>query len=134
MEEIMGRYYHGDIEGKFWFAVQSSQDADFFGSEGTASHLHYYFDEDNKKDVHKGILECDRKLHKYKKLLDEFFESREGYNNKMLKDFLDEKMHPHDHFETEVKYYLEWYARRHLGKKIYDCINENGECSFEAEL
>ena len=37
-------------------------------------------------------------------------------------------------FETEVKYYLEWYARRHLGKKIYDCINENGVCSFEAEL
>ena len=25
----MGRYYHGDIEGKFWFAVQSSNDADF---------------------------------------------------------------------------------------------------------
>ena len=35
MEEIMGRYYHGDIEGKFWFAVQSSQDADFFGSEAS---------------------------------------------------------------------------------------------------
>ena len=111
----MGRYYHGDIEGKFWFAVQSSQDADFFGSEGTASHLHYYFDEDNKKDVHKGILECDRKLHKYKKLLDE-------------------KMHPHKHTEDGIKYYLEWYARMHLGKKIYDCINENGVCSFEAEL
>jgi len=27
----MGRYYNGDIEGKFWFAVQSSDDADFFG-------------------------------------------------------------------------------------------------------
>ena len=27
----MGRYYTGDIEGKFWFAVQSSDDADFFG-------------------------------------------------------------------------------------------------------
>ena len=25
----MGRYYQGDIEGKFWFAVQSSNDADF---------------------------------------------------------------------------------------------------------
>ena len=62
MEEIMGRYYHGDIEGKFWFAVQSSQDADFFGSEGTSSHLHYYFDEDLKKDVHKGILEMHRVL------------------------------------------------------------------------
>jgi len=23
----MGRYYSGDIEGKFWFAVQSSTDA-----------------------------------------------------------------------------------------------------------
>jgi hypothetical protein len=29
----MGRHYYGDIEGKFWFAVQSSYDADFFGVE-----------------------------------------------------------------------------------------------------
>ena len=27
----MGRYYGGDIEGKFWFGVQSSDDADHFG-------------------------------------------------------------------------------------------------------
>jgi hypothetical protein len=27
----MGRYYTGDIEGKFWFAIQSSDDASFFG-------------------------------------------------------------------------------------------------------
>ena len=27
----MGRYYSGDIEGKFWFAVQDSDDAEFFG-------------------------------------------------------------------------------------------------------
>ena len=30
----MGRYYNGDIEGKFWFGVQSSDDGDFFGSKG----------------------------------------------------------------------------------------------------
>ena len=30
----MGRYYSGDIEGKFWFAVQDSDDADHFGIEG----------------------------------------------------------------------------------------------------
>ena len=30
----MGRYYNGDIEGKFWFAVQSSDCADRFGSIG----------------------------------------------------------------------------------------------------
>ena len=30
----MGRYYCGDIDGKFWFAVQSSNDADNFGVQG----------------------------------------------------------------------------------------------------
>jgi len=27
----MGRYYYGDIHGKFWVGVQSSDDASFFG-------------------------------------------------------------------------------------------------------
>ena len=30
----MGRFYNGDIEGKFWFGVQESNDADHFGVEG----------------------------------------------------------------------------------------------------
>jgi len=130
----MGRYYHGDIEGKFWFGVQSSNDAEYFGVEGFTNYIHYYFDEDNKKDVHKGILECDRTLGKYRKLLDEFFDSRESYNNQTLAEFLNEKEKPHNHSEDEVRHYLEWYARLHLGKKIYDCIIDNGQCSFEAEL
>ena len=29
----MGRYYNGDIEGKFRFAVQSSNDAEFLVKE-----------------------------------------------------------------------------------------------------
>jgi hypothetical protein len=29
----MGRHYSGDIEGKFWFGVQSSDDASLFGGE-----------------------------------------------------------------------------------------------------
>ena len=132
--KIMGRYYHGDIEGKFWFGVQSSTDAEFFGVEGNANFLHYYFDEDNKKDIVKGKLECERKLGKYKKLLDDFFDTRESYNNQKLAEFLNEKEKPHNHSEDEVRYYLEWYARLHLGKKIYDCILEQGSCSFEAEL
>ena len=48
----MGRYYHGDIEGKFMFAVQSSDDADFFGVVGQPpdTHLEYCFtDEDLPK-------------------------------------------------------------------------------------
>ena len=134
MEEIMGRYYHGDIEGKFWFAVQSSNDADFFGVEGEPTYLNYYFNDQDKDKVHEGIVKLDKSLGRYKKLLDEFFESREGYNNEQLTKFLDEKNHPHCHSEEEVKVYLKLYARYELGKQIYDCINENGECHFEAEL
>ena len=134
MEEIMGRYYHGDIEGKFWFAVQSSNDADFFGVEGEPTHLNYYFNDQDKDKVHEGIVKLDKSLGRYKKLLDEFFESREGYNNEQLTKFLDEKNHPHCHSEEEVKVYLKLYARLHLGNKIHDCILDKGYCNFEAEL
>ena len=130
----MGRYYDGDIDGKFWFAVQSSDDADFFGVQGEARFLSYYFGEDDKKNVHKGMLECDRHLGKYRELLDKFFETREGYNNKTLAEYLDKNVHPTKHTEKKAKYYLEWYARLILGRKIYNCILEQGDCSFEAEL
>ena len=29
----MGRHYDGDISGKFWFGIQSSNDAVHFGAE-----------------------------------------------------------------------------------------------------
>ena len=55
----MGRYYNGDIKGKFWFGVQSSDDADFFGQQGQEpNHINYYFDEDDLSDVNKGIDKC----------------------------------------------------------------------------
>ena len=38
----MGRYYQGDIEGKFWFAVQSSADPEFF----SPSHIDELSEED----------------------------------------------------------------------------------------
>ena len=60
----MGRYYSGDIEGKFWFAVQSSSDADFFGCEGQSTYLNYYFDEDNLPDIEEGIARCEDALGK----------------------------------------------------------------------
>lgn len=40
----MGRYYSGDIEGKFWFAVQSSNAADRFGVSGNEPNfIQYHF-------------------------------------------------------------------------------------------
>ena len=131
----MGRYYNGDIEGKFWFAVQSSNDADFFGVEGEATHVNYYYHEDHLDKVKEGIKDCKSSLGEYKKHLDNFFKTdgKEGYNDNMLINYLD-KNAKGTHSEIGVKFFLEWYARLDLGNQIYKCIKDNGECSFEAEL
>lgn len=124
----MGRYYSGDIEGKFWFGVQSSSDADFFGVTGEEpARLEYYFDKDeNLEDVKKGVKKCLKELGKYHAKLEEFFKTNESYNDKMLAEGLGLP-------ENEAKSKLEWYARLELGQKILKCLEENGSCEFEAE-
>jgi hypothetical protein len=83
----MGRYYSGDIEGKFWVAVQDSADADFFGVVGTQPDLlQYYFDEDDLDKIKEGVKSCLTVLGDWKKKLDDFFETKGGYNEKMLED------------------------------------------------
>ena len=121
----MGRYYNGDIEGKFMVAVQSSDDADFFGVKGKPPEefLEYYFDKDNLAEIKEGIETCKRILGDWKKKLDDFFKTKSAYNRKMLQD------------EIGLKDWsmLTWYARLELGEKILKCVEEKGECQFEAE-
>ena len=130
----MGRYYHGDIDGKFWVAVQSSTDADFFGVEGAVTHVHYYFTKEHLDKVKKGIEDCENCLGEYKKHLDNFFKNRDYYSDEKLADYLNKNANNGTHTKNGVKFYLEWYARLDLGKAILVCMEENGECSFEAEL
>lgn len=118
----MGRYYNGDIEGKFWFAVQSSDDADFFGSEGVEpNYLEYYFEKEHIDDIQAGIAKCLEKLGDDKEKLDKFFEKNNGYTKDML-----------DEIGVDFKL-LEWYARLGLGEKILKCVKETGQCYFTAE-
>jgi len=124
----MGRYYSGDIEGKFWFAVQSSDDADNFGVEGTSNYLGYYFDkEDNYQDVLKGLERCVKHLGKnqFDKIHKAFSKGGslyQGYSQEGLdKAKIDENQ-------------LKWYARWRLGNQIKECLDKQGYCSFEAEL
>ena len=124
----MGRYYNGDIEGKFWFGVQSSSDADFFGSEGFATnYLEYYFDKNHLEKIKKGIKECKKELGEYKKKLDDFFNKNNGYNEEMIEKELKISI-------PKIKTLLEWYARLKLGNKILECVEKTGYCEFEAEL
>lgn len=129
----MGRYYSGDIEGKFWFAVQSSDDADFFGCEGQSRYLDYYFDEDNLPDIKKGIKKCEKALGKDKAILDAFFKEHDAYNNEMIVQYYKDK-HNETITDKDVLPKLQWYARLALGNQIWECVKENGSCNFEAEL
>jgi len=132
----MGRYYSGDIEGKFWFAVQNSDDADNFGVYGEedidengeeTGYLNYQFEESHIPDIQNGINECLEFLGENKQKFDGFFDKHDSYNDQMI---VEELGIPKD----EVRVLLEHYARLHLGKQILECVQENGSCGFQAEL
>lgn len=129
----MGRYYSGDIDGKFWFAVQSSDCADRFGSRGqTPNYLDYWFYEEHLETIDKELKTIEDNLGENLKLLKEFFNNNNGYNDEMLKTFFKEKGKTLG--DGDIKYMLEEYADYGMGKRIRDCVKENGECNFTAEL
>lgn len=136
----MGRYYEGDIEGKFWFGIQSSDDADFFGSQGyQPEHLEYDFDIQHIPKIQQGLDICLEQLGDKKKVLDDFFKADQGYTREEVCEVLNVPVPKpglsiEAHKKSKYHYYLEWYARYELGKKILDCVNKNKHCSFRAEL
>tara|TARA_R110000787_G_scaffold24542_3_gene69575 strand:- start:1442 stop:1795 length:354 start_codon:yes stop_codon:yes gene_type:complete len=116
----MGRYYNGDIEGKFWVAVQSSDAADQFGVEGTAPEsLEYYFYEEDIPAVRYGIKKIKDRLD-YDKVHG-FFEDSGWYNQ----DDLDKNNITGEEVSD--------YADLALGEKILKCLEKNGDCNFTAE-
>jgi hypothetical protein len=118
----MGRYFTGDIEGKFWFAVQSSDCADRFGVQGYQPEvLKYWFSEEDLEGVEQEIANIETKLGDKLKVIDDFFETRNSYDDDMLLEIGISKQD------------LSEYADLGMGKKIRDCIKENGQCEFEAE-
>lgn len=123
----MGRYYSGDIDGKFWFAVQPSDAASRFGGEVCEpNYIEYYFCEDDLEDINKELAEIESKNKKEFKLLDEFFDKRESYTDEILAEETKLDL-------TQVKKSLRDYADYKLGIKIRDYVIEFGECNFEAE-
>ena len=121
----MGRYYHGDIEGKFWFAVQSSDDGEYFGMRETCNSIQYF--SDDLELAEKGIKECKKALRGYLTKMNKFFDSRSSYTRKSLEETLELD-------ETQTDKLLMWYARLRLGRQIVACIEEQGSCYYEAEL
>ena len=117
----MGRYYNGDIEGKFGVAIQPSDAPSRFGVEHTEPNfIEYYF---SKNDLPKVQAELKRieDSPNFKKTKD-FLDNADSYSPQALKE---EGITDSDE--------LNWYDWR-LGKQIEKCLIENGECEFECEL
>ena len=139
----MGRFYEGDIEGKLWFAVQSSDDASNFGGrmqekedEGV---LTFIFTKEDVPSISDGIMRCVDELGANKEKLDEFFNSRGSYQFEDVADCLGiernkEAKTPDINLSRKVIKILEPYARLKLGEKILACVEAKGRCEFDAEL
>lgn len=120
----MGRYFDGDITGKFWFAVQPSNAPTRFSKRAQLepSYIEYWFDDEHLEDVQKELRRIEKKMGNKMQKFDAFFSNSVGYNDDMLK----EAGLPSD--------MLGEYADYKLGKQIEECIINTGQCSFSAEL
>ena len=132
----MGRYYQGDINGKFWFGVQDSTDANHFGGSeielldeetDELMELEYFFDKEDLETINEGIQTCIKDLGEYKQKLDEYFGKINSYNPDELAEYLGVGV-------LRYKSLMASYARLHLGKKIKNCVETKGECRFTAEI
>lgn len=120
----MGRYYNGDIEGKFWFGIQASNSASRFSAsaECEPSFIEYYFDEDHLKEVQDELSEIENNLGENMQIISNFFLNKEMYNDEeLVQAGISSSM-------------LEDYADYLLGRKIEKCIIDEGQCQFQAEL
>ena len=127
----MGRYYNGDIEGKFYFGVQSSNAADQFGVTGyQPEHLEYSFEEVDVKAIEEGLNKIEEELGLAKDELEIFFNKRFAYylNTEDIKQETSLKT------DEVISKNLQLYADWELGKQILDCVKKTGCCSFTAEL
>lgn len=126
----MGRYYNGDIDGKFWFAVQPSNAGERFGAkEISPYYIEYEIDrEDSYNDIVKELesIESNDAI----KRVDDMFKmlqllKTDGYNDDTLKQYgVKEKD-------------IEEYADYELGKQIKNWFDDNPDrdvLSFQAEI
>jgi hypothetical protein len=126
----MGRYYDGNISGKFWFGVQPSNDGEFFGMIEYTDTISYM--SEDLEQAEEGVKKCKEKLDGYLEHLDAFFDKNNGYNDPtIIEHFKDLNIEVDN---VKVRHLLEWYARLGLGRQIVKAIKEEGECYYDAEI
>ena len=110
----MGRYYNGDVEGKWWFGVQSSDTPQKFG--GYETHIDYTISYD---DTFKNRMECiENDLGDRLPILERFFKEEAYYNNEKLYNYISKEI---DDYELEwVSKDVQDYADYCFGKEVLE--------------
>ena len=120
----MGRYYSGDIEGKFMFAVQPSDAGEQFGAErNEPGYIDYYVNRENYELIVERLQELEKigGVNRVKKMFDE----NEFYN--------DNTMIAYNVSREDLANYADW----NLGNKMKEFFDQNPdreELYFTAEL
>ena len=124
----MGRWYSGDVEGKFWFGIQDSNAADRFGVTGhQPQELYYHFDEESLPEIYQELSNIATNLGSNLILLHKFFEENDSYSDEKVAEYL--KVEP-----NAIQNILKEYADFELGLKIAEAVRTTGQCEFTAEL
>ncbi len=124
----MGRYYNGDIEGKFLFAVQSSNAGERFGAvEEDWPYTPYIVYRESYSEIQQELddIVSTGSVKKVDDFFEELAQKGRGYNDSDLEEagILKDDM-------------SEWADHR-LGKQIKDWFDDNPDedvLRFEAEL
>jgi len=119
----MGRYYDGDVNGKFMFAVQGSDAHERFGAVGGESnYINYVVYRDSYAEICSELEGINKQSIEK---VDKMFNEKSGYNDKIKKEFgVSEKD-------------LSEYADYEIGMQLKEFFDENpdcDECRFDAEI
>ena len=124
----IGRWYSGDINGKFWFGVQKSNAADRFGVTGhQPEELYYYFDGESLPSVYQELSKLATSLGNNLGKLCRFFEENTTYTDEKVAEYLKVEL-------DVAKKLLKDYADFELGLEIAEAVRTTGQCEFTAEL
>ena len=119
----MGRYYDGDVNGKFMFAVQGSDAHERFGAiGGESNYINYVVYRDSYAEICSELEGINKQSIEK---VDKMFNEKSGYNDKIKKEFgVSEKD-------------LSEYADYEIGMQLKEFFDENpdcDECRFDAEI
>ena len=120
----MGRYYSGDIEGKFMFAIQSSDAPERFGAVENQNYIDYWIFPDSIDEIREEIKKIETESADQIKRINKMFDENMHYNDETMKEY----------GVTEEG--LSEYADLRLGRQILEYLEENPDCgcSIHAEL